>query len=88
MGDEFETDVEDNESVMSRKFDRWTFLVLWLQHRAAKKMVKSDLYASFADALLQHRQYKESQVKFQEKASLEIEALVAAVEGVNNGSAD
>lgn len=85
MDDEFETEVEDDESITPRKFDRWTFIVLWLQHRAAKKMVKSDLYSSFADALLMHRSYKDSKVKFQETASREIEALVAAVEGVSNG---
>jgi hypothetical protein len=88
MDDEFETETEDDESITPRKFDRWTFLVLWLQHRSAKKMVKSDLYSSFADALLMHRSHKESQIKFQEKASLEIEALVSAVEGVSNGPAN
>jgi hypothetical protein len=88
MDDEFETEVEDEESITPRKFDRWTFITLWLQHRAAKKMVKSDLYSSFADALLMHRAHKESSVKFQEKAAREIEALVTAVERVNSGPAE
>ncbi len=88
MDDELMTEVEDDESITPRKFDRWTFIVLWLQHRAAKKMVKSDLYSSFADALLMHRSYKDSRTTFQEKASQEIEALVTAVEGVSHGSSD
>ncbi len=88
MDDELMTEVEDDESITPRKFDRWTFIVLWLQHRAAKKMVKSDLYSSFADALLMHRSYKDSRTAFQEKASQEIEALVTAVEGVSHGSSN
>lgn len=86
MDDEFETMVEDDESIPSRKFDRWTFITLWLQHKAAKKMVKSDLYSSFADALLMHRSYKESRKEFQEAAGREIEALVTAVEGASHGA--
>lgn len=88
MDDDFEGLCNDDESITSRRFDKLSFVTLWLQHKAAKKMVQSDLYSSFADALLMHRAYKDEQMKFQESASREIEALVAAVEGANHGSSN
>ena len=87
MDEEFETE-EDAifASIPPRKFDRQTMLVLWLQYRAHKKLVKGDFYASIANAVLLHREYKIRQTEFQETAGREIEALVAAVEGDRHGT--
>lgn len=84
MGDEFESEIGEDEifePISPRKFDRYTMLALWLQHKARKKLVKGDYYISIANSMLLHRAYKEDRIKFQETASREIEALVTAVEG-------
>lgn len=87
MGDGLETETDEMFAVPPRKMDKLTMIALYLQYKAHKKLVKADFYTAVSSALLLHREYKIQRVAFQEAASRELEALVAAVEGVEHGSA-
>lgn len=87
MGDEFESEISEDAimaSITPRKFTRADLLVLWLQYRAHKKLVRADFYASVASAVLLHRAYQDQRQNFHEGAALEMEMLMEGEDGFAN----